>query len=80
VCCGRTLTESFGVGELSRVDEREGAGHALAYPQTACKVAPEYRQRWLPLMGPAECQQDRPLEESDGEPDRGSGQVLRGVV
>src|SRR2546426_4266961 len=29
---------------------------------------------------PAECQQDRPQEEPDGEPDRGSAQVLRGVV
>jgi len=28
----------------------------------------------------AECHQDRPQEEPDGEPDRGSAQVLRGVV
>jgi hypothetical protein len=34
----------------------------------------------LALMGPAECQQDRPQEEPDGEPDRGGAQVLRGVV
>src|SRR3989442_15897629 len=28
---------------------------------------------------PAECQHDRPQEEPDGEPDRSSAQVLRGV-
>jgi limonene-1,2-epoxide hydrolase len=32
------------------------------------------------VVCPAECQHNRPQEEPDGEPDRGSAQVLRGVV
>src|SRR6266849_3624680 len=43
-------------------------------------VVPESYQLRAGIDGrPAECHQDRPQEEPDGEPDRGSAQVLRGV-